>query len=377
MPFFRRLFRHHQGRPSPPEQGVAQGVDLVSKPLSNASEPDLPPPPPLGIATDLNLVPWALTRVAGVFRELARRPDEQRLKEARFARHCLSRFWLTAPLDQLENLYGSPIGQLYGLMLESVLASQPLATDEVAWRDGLQTRLFDDFDRPERLNLLLALMPYFPPGKMKVEDALTTLPRWFLVDYARFCEPSLEARLRQPVALLDPGSVQTPITSAGMGNAKIQPAPLQLPVLAEYRGADALTLIERQAFQERMVGLLNLYHLDQQDDQVSAELSRLRRQLGQLWLDLLPDRLETLYRSPVGDLYRQLLASPFTAAPLSEEDQIIRQQLTPLVDDLNRDGAINVLLAVLPFFPGGKVELAGQLELIPPWLREAIQRRRG
>lgn len=358
MPFFSRLFgrqrasTHAGAGPSP------AAVDLVAAPLASAAPLQLPPPPPLGINTGTTDLPWALNRVAGIFREVGRAPNEQVLREARFARHCLSRFWLGAPIDQLEGLYGGPLGQVYGLLLDGVLPSQPLAADEERWRDQLQQRLQADFDRPERLNLVLAMMPYFPPEGMKLADPLASLPRWFLLDYARFCDPALEQQLHRPAGLLD-GS-----------------RPLQVPVLAEYRGAEALELVDREAFRQRMTGLLNLYRLDQQDPEITGELARLRRQIGQLWLDLVPEKLEALYRSATGELYRQLLASPFTAAPLADEDRELRNRLAPLVADLSREGALNVLLAVLPFFAPGKVELApGQEALIPAWLLEEVQRR--
>ncbi|MFO7628566.1 MAG: hypothetical protein R6W06_03425 [Prochlorococcaceae cyanobacterium] len=370
MPFFRRLFGRQRSSRGLEPSARRPAVDLVSAPLANAAPLQLPPPPPLGIRTDTSMTPWALSRVAGIFREVGRQPSEQALREARFARHCLSSFWLNAPIDQLETLYAGPLGQIYALMLDGVLTSQPLAADEEAWRDDLQERLVADFDRPQRLNLVLALMPYFPPEGMKVSEPLATLPRWFLLDYARFCDPALEEQLLQPVGLPAIGAART-----GLMELEAE-EPLKVPVLAEYRGAEALELVDREVFRQRMTGLLNLYRLDQQDLEILDELARLRRQLGQLWLDLVPEKLESLYRSPTGDLYRQLLSSPFTAAPLSEDDRELRNRLATQVADLNKEGALNVLLAVLPFFAPGKVELAaGQEALIPAWLLEEVQRR--
>ena len=62
----------------------------------------------------------------------------------------------------------------------------------------------ENFDRPETTNLLLATMPYFDRGKMRVANPTQQVPQWLLADYAALCDPQLEQQLCRPVGLLGP-----------------------------------------------------------------------------------------------------------------------------------------------------------------------------
>jgi hypothetical protein len=59
----------------------------------------------------VDVVPWSSGRLGSIFAEVNRNPAGASLMEARRARQCLSKFWLHAPVDQLESLYRSVIGQ--------------------------------------------------------------------------------------------------------------------------------------------------------------------------------------------------------------------------------------------------------------------------
>ena len=193
MSFLRRLF----GRPSaptaanaptPPERSASRRINLVADDLP---EP-VPPPANIGIQGSPAALPWTVARLERIVRRANASPaDSQFQLEARHARHCLSRFWLQAPIDQIEALYGGPIGQVQRLLLHGTLPSQPLAADEEAWQQTLSQALLRDFSVPERLNLLLALMPYCPRGELQVGNAAETLPSWLLGDYASCFDPSL------------------------------------------------------------------------------------------------------------------------------------------------------------------------------------------
>ena len=324
----------------------------------------------------ISVTPWSATRLAGIFAELARTPSQEVLTEARKARHCLSKFWLTAPVDQLEILYRSPIGQSFRALVTGPLPTQPLERAEQEWRDGLARRLMENFDRPETTNLILAVMPYFDRGKMRVANPLQQIPQWLLADYAALFDPALQQRLQRPVGLLGPAG------SAGQGMAYppqqlqqpqrvAQPQPQRqqpLPQLANKRGNEALAQIQNQEFMGRMNGLINLYSIDPNDMEVKRELIGLRRLLGQLWLDVKPQQIQQLYQSSCGQLYRNLLSCGFAREPLIPEDQQIRSQLSAVVSNMNQPNAINAMLAALPFFPPGKIQFGGGERFIPAWL---------
>lgn len=333
------------------------------------------------------IMPWSATRLAGIFEDLARQPGYSALMEARLARQCLSQFWLSAPVDQLEMLYRSPIGECYRLMLAGQLAREALLAEEQSWRDYLTQRLSTAFDRPETTNVLLAAMPYFAPGKMRVADPLQQVPEWLQADYARLFDPPLLQRLDRPVALLSPagqgyGAAPRLGTTPQFGTAAVAPYPVDAPIqgsaavalprLSSRRGNAALALAQSQDYQNRMNGLINLHVIDPQDGQVQRELSELRRLLGQIWLDASAEQLEPLYGSSFGRLYRDLMASGFPMVPLSQQDRLLRNQLARLVADMSQPRAINALLAVLPFYGPGKLAFGGGEQHIPGWLLSEI-----
>ena len=76
---------------------------------------------------DLTLVqrPWSVSRLTAIVRDAQRSPSAASLQAARQARHCLSSFWLVAPVDQLEELYSGAIGTVQRRLLEGPLPLQP------------------------------------------------------------------------------------------------------------------------------------------------------------------------------------------------------------------------------------------------------------
>jgi hypothetical protein len=314
------------------------------------------------------ITPWSAARLGTIFMDYAHEATPTRLAEARLARQCLSKFWLSAPIDALELLYGSPVGDSYRQMIGGELASQPLLRDEEAWRDHLSERLLGGFDRPEMANILLAVMPYFRRGKMKVRNCEQTLPTWLLSDYASLFEPELLPRLRQPSplerkALAPAGAVRA---------AGAQPEAPPLPQLSSFTGAQALQLTGSEEFLTRLNGLVNLFEIDPDDGAIRQELSSFRRQLGQIWLDTPEERLQSLFESSFGDVYRKFLRSGYAATPLAEEDRQLRSQLAQYVRNMTRPKATQVVLAVLPFYPPGKIGFAGGEQFMPQWLLGAL-----
>lgn len=332
--------------------------------------------------TLLDVTPWSATRLNAIFQDLSRTPTASLLLESRRARHCLSQFWLGAPVDQLEGLYRSAIGQSFRALLAGPLPSQPLDAAETNWRDGIARRLMENFDRPETTNLLLAVMPYFDRGKMRVANPLEQVPGWLLADYAALFDPMLQQRWQPPLGLLGPagssgvGMAYPPEQLVGPSRPMQQPLLSQqaspLPVMAARRGNEALALIQNQDFLGRMNGLLNLYVIDRQDNDVKRELLGLRRQLGQIWLDVNPAQIQALYQSAFGQLYRNFLASGFPREALIPEDQQLRAQLGQVVRNMTQPRALNALLAALLFYPPGKIQFGGGEQFIPPWLMQDL-----
>ena len=388
MSFLRRLF----GRPSaptaanaptPPERSASRRINLVADDLP---EP-VPPPANIGIQGSPAALPWTVARLERIVRRANASPaDSQFQLEARHARHCLSRFWLQAPIDQIEALYGGPIGQVQRLLLHGTLPSQPLAADEEAWQQTLSQALLRDFSVPERLNLLLALMPYCPRGELQVGNAAETLPSWLLGDYASCFDPSLADQLGQPLGLLDqPAPAAPPTPSAAAATAAAPAAPpasapsaTSLPKISPNSGSEGFALLQQEEVRARMGGLINLYAVEPDNPEVLRELAALRRVLAQIWLDVTPNQVEELYRTPtMGDTYRSLLASDFGARLLEGSDSAHRDALLAVATDLNHPEHLQAMLAAMLFCPQGKMELGDRAGLLPAWFQQEFPRLAG
>ena len=341
----------------------------------------------------IDLTPWSATRLAGIFKDLQDAPSGRSIGEARRARQCLSRFWLQAPVDQLEGLYRSPVGQCYRMLLKTSLPGMPLLTEEQQWREGLAHKLSRSMNRPESVNLLLAAMPYFERGKMRLMNATDVVPQWLIGDYSALFDPGLARLLSRPAGLLGPAGTAAagrrvapqqlqargPIAAApaGMQPGAQQVAAMPLPVMAQRRGTDALALVQNQDYLGRMSGLINLYTIDPSDAEVKRELIGLRRQMGQIWLDLNPAQLQALYQSSFGQLYRNFLGCGFSREAMIPDDQQLRAQLARYVGNMAQPKAINALLAALPFFTPGRIQFGGGEQFIPPWLLADINALNG
>lgn len=368
--------------------GSRQGTGSTAVNLVDDDSATTRRPANIGISRAPDPMPWTVSRLERIVRRAnAQSQDEQFLLEARHARHCLSRFWLGAPIDQLETLYGGAIGQVYRMLLMGVLPSQPLADDENNWQQTLADRLVKDFKAPERINLLLAAMPYCQRGQLRISEPAEHLPSWLLADYASCFDDDLARQLSQPIGLLDPGIAAPPAAEAiGMAEPaatgieqppaapEIPPPPVTeprpAPLLSDIRGQEGFGLFRTPEFVERMGGLINLYSIDRSDAEVRQELAKLRRLIGQLWLDVAGEQLEDLYSSPVGGVYRSLLASDFGNDSLDEADMTLRSDLTELAQDQHHPANCQALLTVMMFYPQGSMQLGSGRADLPAWLQQ-------
>jgi hypothetical protein len=364
MSIWSRLF----GR-SGASEGAWPPIDsLVEEPRQSATRLGATP----------QITPWSTSRLASILQTFQSNPSLHFSQEARLARQCLSQFWLQAPVDQLEDFYTSAVGDCFRVLLASGLAQLDLTREEQVWKNTLADRLGQAFSRPETTNVLLALMPYYPPGKMRVADPMTQIPSWLQQDYARLFDAELLQRIWQPAGLLAPaGQAYGPAPRLGLTNpvstAPAAPTANPLPRLSRQRGAEALAAVQEVDFQRRMSGLINLFVIDPSDNTVVENLIELRRLLGQIWLDAQPSQLQALYSSAgFGRLYRELLASGFSRLNLIDQDRYLRNQLAVLVADMSQSGSINALMAALPFYPPGKIAFGGGEQHMPEWLVQEI-----
>lgn len=352
-----------QRRKLPPSVHFSERISPAELPPLEPGDPGEPP----GLAFH----PWSVARLDAIATALLERPDRSTLDAARSARTCLSRLWLATPVDGLESLYAGPVGQVYRKFLTGVLPALPLDDEETAWRTALSQVLLEGLERQGSLNVLLALLPYVDRHGLQVSDPFNQLPAWVLPLYAERCDPAVADRLnhtaKQPTPLLQ-------AARADAVAARLPAASVPLPVLAPLTGEACMGLISDQDFLGRVSALINLYAIEPQDPEVCRDLDRSRRQVAQVWLDVEPEQLEVLYRTPFGQLTDNLIASNFAAEALHQDDLNQRHQLADMAADLRHPHALNALMAALLYYPIRQVKLPTSRELLPTWLVAALTR---
>ena len=364
-------------------QNAVSSIDLVG-PVAV----QLPTPGRLGISLTMPAQPWSVARLGGLFREAEHQPSVASLEAARLARHRLSVFWLSAPVDQLEALYSGGIGDLQRQQLNSGLGRQPLSSDETAWRDQLAAEMAKPESVSRQMNLILALMPYTKPGKLKLSDPLRSLPDWFLADYVAYSAPELKHELEGPAGLLEPAmdegngagaSAPTVERNASTVEEEAPSVEGEAPTvegefepLSDRRGEDALAWFRDEAVLNRMKALVNLYAMAPEDAETLTELSGLRKVVAQLWLDVEPSQLETLYQMPVGLVTRSLISSGFGAELVDEDDVRARKALPELSADIQDPRCHGPLLATLLYFAPSAISFESTAGL-PEWLLNELR----
>ena len=331
--------------------GEQTRIDLVSPARVMRMPPDR-----AGLDRSTIPAPWSVARLKALFEAYAHQPSSTSDQAARLARHQLSKFWLAAPVDQLRLLYEEEIGDLQRLQLTGPLVQQDLAADEIRWRDLLLRRLEDSTRAAERVNVLLALMPYTQPRKLSVADPLKTLPDWLLNDYCVYCEPDLGV----PVGLLEPGKPQIPESSE------------ELEPLTERRGEDAMEWFRDEAVVARMVELIQDYQADRTAATTLKELAGLRQVLAQLWLDVEPVQLEILNQTTVGEVTRAMIQSGFGAELINDADVDARGYFSSAGADFSTAAAPGILMATMLYYPftGVKFETT---EGLPLWFVDLLK----
>jgi len=203
----------------------------------------------------------------------------------------------------------------------------------------------------------VAWMPYASAIGLTVVDPSHALPQWLLADYVRFCEPGLEELLDRPTALLEPAD---------------PPQLEEIEPLSARRGEEAMAWFQDEATLSRVVALINQYGLNPADPDVLEELSGLRSVVAQLWLDVEPEQLKTLFDTPVGLVTQSLISSGFGQELVDDDDERARRELPGLMPDLSDPQAQAVLLALMLFYPSGAVTVEDP-SVLPEWLGVVVE----
>jgi len=253
----------------------------------------------------------------------------------------LSNFLTQAPTDFLEPLMNSPFGRVYKLFLERCCTQIFSGSAADNCRNSLSQQLRNvGCESPEGWAILLALFPFFPPGQLKVEDAVSKLPGWLHELYVSRYESSLAA----------------PATSSPTG----QPA------------------FDDRIFLNRILGLSNLYYIDPEDQEILQELREVRLQTIDLMLSVGGDELGRQFQSDFGDRFWAMAQSGVQKESLDareiQQRDAMQQWLSQTPNSLHQDGGIQRFAAVLLFNPPGSVRLADPDQNLPAWFTDGYKR---
>ena len=338
-------------------------VDLVS-----ASQVTIKPPSKAGLVFVELAQPWSVSRLVTLFQNAERHPSQDAFNACRIARHRLSCFWMSAPLDQLQALYEGDLGDLQRLQLRGPVVLQDLAKDERQWAERLKGLLASPSEHARQLNILLALMPYTQPGQLKLGDPLADLPAWLITDYVHYCAPHLDEQLHKPAGLLQPG-LESVITQSDSEQASSQ---LELDPLSDRRGEEAMAWFRDDEALDQMGTLIQAYQQDSINQELLEELNGLRAVTAQLWLDVDPVQLQTLFFTPVGEITQRLIRSGFGRHVFDDQDEMARQHLAARADDLAAPEAPGVVLATLMYFPPENISFEST-DGLPAWFVEVLE----
>jgi len=277
---------------------------------------------------------WLLQQVEALAGQAVPDPaqsSQQALAFSKFLEHC--------PADFLEPLLSSPFGRVYRLFLERCCTAELPGVEAATRRDHLSQQLRAcGFQTPAGHALLLALMPFYAPLKLRVDDAAAKLPAWLLELYQRRYEPAI--------------------------------APATTP--------SGQPSFDDRIFLNRMLGLSNLYYIDPEDQEILEELRQVRLATVQLLLGCEREELGRHFCADFGDRYWAMAQSGVQKEPLnpqeSQQRDAVQAWLSSTPNSLHQEGGIQRFAAVLLFSNPGTVRLNEPERNLPAWFLEGFKR---
>jgi len=278
-------------------------------------------------------------------------------------RESLVRFWLSAPIDQLQPLWQMGFGEATSQLVRQLTPQTPFTADQVALRNAINQRLGTlGLSHPLSAQLLLAAFVLSPPGLFKVAQAQQQLPAWLHAVYHDLYENA------EAVMVL------------GGAAPAAQPQPCADPVSLPHPDFGAFPrsldeLVGNRIQLNRLLGLSNLYYIDPEDQEIQQELVQLRRSLAELIQRAPAGELERIWATDFGDRYWALVRSGIQAVPLEPADAALRDDATRRLSPAQGGGftapdALNAFLVAMMYYAPGAMRVDGASQKLPGWLYE-------
>ena len=267
-------------------------------------------------------------------------------------RDALATFWLAAPSDQLEALWGSSFGHVSRELIRQLTPDFRFSSDQVSRRDQINQQLMQrGLQHPLAAQQLLAVFLYSPPGLMQVANARQNLPGWLAHAY-------------EEIYLSDPTEKPQPHVAA--------PAESEMPEFGTFPGS-LQELVGNRIHLNRILGLSNLYYIDPEDREICEELMDVRTQLVDIILAAPEDSLESIWAGDFGDRYWSMVRSGIQRETLRPEDEQRKSkainQLSPQTGGgFGTPGACNAFLVAMLYFAPGTMQVADAERQVPAWI---------
>ena len=265
-------------------------------------------------------------------------------------------FWLSAPADQLEALWASPLGATTQALVRQLTPDTSFTTEQVAFRNAVGQHLQSGFQSPLTPQLLLAVFLVSPPGLFKIANAEAQLPRWLAQAYLMLYEQLAQ---EAPTEHQSTPS-QQPVSELPRPDFGEFPSTLQ-------------ELCGNRIQLNRMLGLSNLYYIDPEDQEIAHELIQLRYQFVEA-VERCPEQdLERLWSSDLGERYWAMVRSGVQKEPLNQRDEMKKSLATNRLQPsqgggFGTPGAINALLIAMVYFEPGTMKIDDAQSKLPAWL---------
>ncbi|MEB3343723.1 MAG: methyltransferase type 11, partial [Okeania sp.] len=121
-------------------------------------------------------------------------------------------------------------------------------------------------------------------------------------------------------------------------------------------------------FINRLIGCVNLYKIDPNDQYLIEELRQLRKQIADFWLDIPPEKLENIYQGKIKQAYLILLTSGIQNEAQTKEEEKVMKKLADKSMGLTDPKAVNALLGGMLYFIPGKMLVRDAKNRLPNWL---------
>ena len=269
------------------------------------------------------------------------------------------RFWLAAPVDQLESLWASSFGQTTRELVRQLNPQHPFTPEQVSLREAIGSRFNQGgLSQPIAPQLMLANFLLSPPGLLRINNAEQFFPTWLAAAYRELYEAAAPAAaISQPPA------------------APTQQATTPLPQAPDFGTFPATLqeLVGNRIQLNRLLGLSNLYYIDPEDQEIRRELEQLRSQLVDA-IDRCPEsQLELLWSTDLGDRFWALVRSGIQKEALSPADEARKQGAVRKLDPgagggFGIPGATNAVLIAMVYFMPGTMRIDDPEQKLPSWL---------